>query len=78
MIKYIDIRSNTFVRRIDNLFNEICTNPFGSPGLDIKKLKGFKSDYRLRWGKYRILYTVSKDESLIYVYKIDTRGDVYK
>ncbi len=37
-----------------------------------------KGHFRLRVGKYRFLYTVIDDEILIYVYKADSRGDIYK
>lgn len=45
---------------------------------DIQKLKGqiAKNTYRLRVGKYRVLYIWEKDE--IRIIDIDTRGDVYK
>jgi mRNA interferase RelE/StbE len=48
------------------------------PQGDIKKLQGEKYPplYRLRVGKYRIIYLIEQDEILIA--KIDTRGDVYK
>ena len=34
--------------------------------------------YRLRIGKYRFLYEVLESEILIYAYKADSRGDIYK
>ncbi len=45
---------------------------------DVKKLKGEreKNIYRLRIGRYRIIFARDKDE--IKIVKIDTRGDVYK
>ena len=48
------------------------------PQGDIKKLQGEKHPplFRLRVGKYRIVYHVENDE--IIIAKIDTRGDVYK
>jgi len=48
------------------------------PKGDVKKLQGEKYPplYRLRVGKYRIIYNV--DDSEIIVVKIDVRGDVYK
>jgi mRNA interferase RelE/StbE len=50
----------------------------GIPQGDIKKLQGEKYSplYRLRVGKYRIIYFIEQDEILIVT--IDTRGDVYK
>lgn len=45
---------------------------------DIRKLKGrsVKNIYRLRVGRYRVIYIWEKDE--IKILDIDTRGDVYK
>lgn len=50
----------------------------GIPQGDIKKLQGEKYPplYRLRVGKYRIIYLIEQDE--IVIVKIDTRGDIYK
>lgn len=48
------------------------------PQGDIKKLQGEKYPplYRLRVGKYRIIYHVEQND--IIIVKIDLRGDVYK
>jgi len=48
------------------------------PDGDIKKLQGKKklSLYRLRVGKYRIIFELGADE--IVITKIDSRGDIYK
>jgi len=45
---------------------------------DIKKLKGLKlkNVFRLRVGKYRVIFIVKEDK--IYVLDIDSRGDIYK
>jgi mRNA interferase RelE/StbE len=47
------------------------------PNLDIDALKG-GSGYRLRIGKYRVIYTRLENELIIEVVKIRSRGDVYK
>lgn len=48
------------------------------PSGDVKKIRGRKTPplFRLRVGKYRIIYTVVK--KIIQVIIIDTRGDIYK
>ena len=45
---------------------------------DINKLKGNKAKniFRLRIGKFRVIYLFEKEA--IKIIKIDTRGDVYK
>jgi mRNA interferase RelE/StbE len=44
---------------------------------DIKKMKGKKLTnlYRLRIGKYRIIYQMEED--IIKILDVDTRGDIY-
>jgi mRNA interferase RelE/StbE len=44
--------------------------------VDIKPIIGERDTYRLRVGKYRILFTVIKDTVIIT--KIGSRGDIYK
>lgn len=48
------------------------------PQGDVKKMRGEKHPplYRLRVGKYRIIYHI-ENESII-IAKIDSRGDIYK
>ncbi|MDR1668819.1 MAG: type II toxin-antitoxin system RelE/ParE family toxin [Oscillospiraceae bacterium] len=43
---------------------------------DVKKLRGIENGYRLRVGDARVLF--EKEGSMIHVFKIDNRGDVYK
>ncbi len=56
------------------IYNAIQKIPQG----DIKRLQGvnYPPLYRLRVGKYRIVYHIEPNE--IIIVKIDTRGDVYK
>jgi mRNA interferase RelE/StbE len=47
--------------------------------LDIKKLSGeWEGYYRIRMGKIRIIFEPDKNRQLLFVEKIDFRGDVYK
>jgi len=48
-----------------------------STGLDIKPLKG-RLEFRLRVGKYRILFVEDTDNEVYVVTQIGSRGDVYK
>jgi len=75
--------SRTSVRYLQKLEKDISRKIIGAVEKlpkegDIIKLKGkkVKNIYRLRAGKYRIIFSWEKD--LIKVVKIDTRGDVYK
>ena len=44
--------------------------------VDIVPVKGERNIYRIRMGKYRILFT--KIDGDILIVRIDSRGDVYK
>jgi mRNA interferase RelE/StbE len=45
---------------------------------DVKPLTGqLKGDYRMRVGKWRLLFTPDKEKKIIYVYAILPRGDAY-
>lgn len=46
------------------------------PEGDIKILQGRKSEYRLRVGKYRIIYELQND--ILTLIDIGSRGDIYK
>lgn len=44
--------------------------------VDVKPIMGEKDIYRIRVGKYRILFTII--ENVLLVVRIATRGDIYK
>jgi mRNA interferase RelE/StbE len=46
------------------------------PEGDVKPLSGRKGEYRLRIGKFRVLFFIEGET--IRVFKVDTRGDSYK
>jgi mRNA interferase RelE/StbE len=58
------------------------------PEGDIKKLKGSQTEYRLRDGKYRVIFefgteTTSENDKvsvikIVQINKIDSRGEIYK
>jgi len=60
---------------IDKL-HELQKDP-DSQKIDVDKLKG-EVGYRLRVGPYRIIYTRDRDQLIIEVVKVRTRGDIYK
>lgn len=47
--------------------------------IDIKKLGGeWEGYYRLRKGKLRIIFEPNKTDKILFIERIDFRGDVYK
>jgi mRNA interferase RelE/StbE len=75
--KFLDRIDNRLFARFERARLKLQENPYRRD-LDIKKMRGHANDYRLRIGKYRFLYTIIENRLLIYMYKADTRGDVYK
>lgn len=51
---------------------------YNLPNGDIKKLSGNNTDYRLRVGDYRVIYTINNTELIILITKVANRGQVYK
>ncbi len=46
---------------------------------NIKKLKGYNPEtWRYRIGNYRIFYSISNEERIVYILTIDKRKDSYK
>ncbi|MCC6432701.1 MAG: type II toxin-antitoxin system RelE/ParE family toxin [Gemmatimonadaceae bacterium] len=43
-----------------------------------EKLAGYDDRYRLRQGNYRIVYLIDADASVVTIYKIGHRKDVYR
>ena len=60
---------------IDKL-HELQKDP-NNTNIDVDKLKG-EAGYRLRVGPYRIIYALDRDQLIIEVVKVRTRGDIYK
>jgi mRNA interferase RelE/StbE len=50
-------------------------NPFPKK---CRKLKGSERSYRIRSGKYRIVYSILSDELTIEIHRIRHRKDIYK
>ncbi|MFA5866066.1 MAG: hypothetical protein WC975_15440 [Phycisphaerae bacterium] len=47
--------------------------------LNIKKLTGdWEGNYRIRWGRMRIIIAVDFDAFLVQVLRVDWRGNIYK
>jgi mRNA interferase RelE/StbE len=75
-VKYLNKLDKPMKKRISDHLLILRENP-RHPELDIKKLKGSTSLYRLRVGNYRILYTIEDNILVVFVIKIGPRGDVY-
>ena len=68
-VKHIELLDKPSKLRIKSAIEKI---PFG----DIKKLKGFQNEYRLRVGNLRVLFSMEND--IITIRDVLPRGQAYK
>ena len=71
---------NYIVEKFLRLLDEFEKNPIRMrSGFDVKLMEGYPSNtYRLRIGKYRILYAVDNDNKKVRITTIQYRSDAYK
>ncbi|MHA1835638.1 MAG: type II toxin-antitoxin system RelE family toxin [Candidatus Odinarchaeia archaeon] len=74
-VNFIKSLKRGYKNKLKEVFATLGSNPFGYP---YKKIKGETSLYRIRIGKYRILYEVYSNHKLIKIIKIDKRETVYQ
>jgi mRNA interferase RelE/StbE len=64
--------------KINTKLELLKQNPINHPNLDISKMSGFESIFRLRINDYRIIYEVFEKQIIIYIFDVGNRGDIYK
>ena len=77
-LKFISSLQKHDRERLKKAIFTLKTDPIPIKSLDIAKLKGEKNKYRIRKGKFRIIYEIIWEQKLILIHRIDFRGDVYK
>ena len=75
-LKHLEKFNKKLQIKLLNVCERFKLTPFPK-NLDIKKLKGSESTFRLRKGKIRILYYVDKKNNKIKVLDINVRGRIY-
>jgi len=63
-------------QRIRQRLDDIAKNPYAKH-LDVTKLQN-RPGFRLRVGGWRVIYEIERDELIILVLRIGTRGEVYR
>ncbi len=68
------------VEKLLRLLDEFEKNPIRPrSGFDVKPMEGYPDNtYRLRIGKYRVLYAVDNDNKKVRITTVQHRGDAYK
>jgi mRNA interferase RelE/StbE len=67
------------VEKFLKLLDEFEKNPIRPrSGFDVKPMEGYPDNtYRLRIGKYRVLYSVDNDPKKVRITSVQHRGDAY-
>ena len=65
------------VKKFVTLIDVLTTNPFPWKEFDLKKIEGSDDTYRIRIGRYRVVYYVEKKQKTIHVLKFEIRGKAY-
>ena len=66
-----------YKKLIEYIYPQIIEEP--AFGKNIKKLKGYNPEtWRDRIGNYRIFYSISNEEKIVYIFTIDKRKDSCK
>ncbi|MCD4785964.1 MAG: type II toxin-antitoxin system RelE/ParE family toxin [Candidatus Eremiobacteraeota bacterium] len=74
--KFYDDSNPKLRKRIEKAADELSENPYG---YGVKKLKGKLFGYsRYRFGKYRIIFSISEDKKTVLVRLIIPRKNAYK
>ena len=77
VIKFLQEQTASFQTKTLSALEQIESDPLNN-SLDIKKMVNKKNHYRLRIGKFRLLYEWIKEEDILLFYDADSRGDIYK
>jgi mRNA interferase RelE/StbE len=73
--KELDALSDALFARIDRKIVTLADNPRPA---GCKKLRGYKDQWRIRVGDYRILYTIDDGEKRVAITRAAHRKDVYE
>jgi mRNA interferase RelE/StbE len=73
--KELDALDNALFARIDRKILSLAENP-RPPGC--KKLRGYKDQWRIRVGDWRVLYIVDDDARRVSVTRVAHRREVYE
>ena len=77
VIKFLSKQNLDFRKKVLDSFDEIALTPHQN-NFDIKPMQGEKDNYRLRLGKYRIIFEIKDEQLLIKVIDAGSCGDIYK
>jgi len=70
---------DNIIEKFIGILDELEEDPIHRrPGVDIKRLKGHVDIFRIRLGKYRVLYDVDKTERIVKITTVIHRKRAYR
>lgn len=76
-LKFVSSMQKSDRERLKEAILVLKEDPVPIKSLDVAKLKGEKNGYRIRKGKFRIVYEVMWQQKIIVIHRVGFRGDVY-
>ena len=73
--KFITSLQRGHKEKLKDVIGHLVKNPFSYP---YKKIQGETNLYRIRLGRYRILYEVNNIEKKVIILKVNEREGIYK
>ena len=73
--KELDALDNTRFTRIDSKIISLADNPRPA---GCKKLRGYKDQWRIRVGDYRVIYLLDDARALVTIVRVAHRKEVYE
>jgi mRNA interferase RelE/StbE len=73
--KELDALDDVVFKRTDRKISALADNPW-PPGC--KKLRGYKNQWRIRVGDWRVVYFIDDDTKLITIARVTHRREVYE
>ena len=73
--KELDALDDAMFPRIDRKILALADHP---RPVGCKKLKGYKNQWRVRVGDWRVVYTIDDSENLVIITRIAHRREVYE
>ena len=72
-----NLKDENFKDRLKNQMEKLENYPITLREMDVEKIKGLDKTFRIRIGKYRIIFQVDKTEKVIYITHIEHRKKAY-
>ena len=73
-----DLKDENLKSTVKDALSKLENYPLALKEMDIEKIKGLEKTFRIRIGKYRIIFYVDGTEKIIYVTHAETRKKIYK